>query len=311
MTEECQDIRALLSVVIDGEANEEEQARAEGHTAVCAGCASHLAFLRATETVWRQLPVVAPPASLAERVAARTYARPSLWRRLTAAFELQPVRLTLVTAVSVGVIALIGVRFSGEKAPTIGTPVARVAPSAAPAPLPNSGADIVRPAAPTTPVAPPVRVAMNTASKPESAAPSVRELPSVVTTRATERLRPSVMATPRPASPGVPTRSLEARSTLTESPVAAGPRGGDDLRVDAPVVGIDAGEARSVAVAAASEGLASHFDEGEGSDGAMKVSWREFAANGDVPLRTLRAAATPRADESGRLPVVDAPVSNH
>lgn len=102
---DCEIIRPLLSVYVDEEAEPSEVARVEAHIAACAQCASELAFLRLSQTVLSEPADVPPPTALRARIAAATYARPTLRQRALAWLQPAPARLALGTAAAAGIVA--------------------------------------------------------------------------------------------------------------------------------------------------------------------------------------------------------------
>lgn len=112
--ENCSDIRLLLSAYVDNEATPEEIAQAKLHIAVCADCASHLAFLRLTSRVLSQAPEVFPSVSLSARIAAATYERPTLAERITGWLRPAPVRVGLGAAMAAGLAMVLIVPRMGE-----------------------------------------------------------------------------------------------------------------------------------------------------------------------------------------------------
>jgi hypothetical protein len=112
--ENCSDIRLLLSAYVDNEATAEEIAQAKLHIAVCANCASHLAFLRLTSRVLSQAPEVFPSASLSARIAAATYERPTLAGRVAGWLRPAPVRVGLGAALAAGLAMVLIVPRMGE-----------------------------------------------------------------------------------------------------------------------------------------------------------------------------------------------------
>jgi anti-sigma factor RsiW len=91
----CTRVRPLLSSYVDGEANVQERGEVETHVGCCEACASHLAFLKVLTKALPAPPVAALPPGLSARIAAGTYARPSLWERLLAALRPAPARYAL------------------------------------------------------------------------------------------------------------------------------------------------------------------------------------------------------------------------
>jgi len=80
---ECQQLRGMLSLYIDGELSSPEKTKVERHIEECAACRRELESLRATVGLLRRVPVVAPPRSFT--VAARAPRRHPAWGALRAA----------------------------------------------------------------------------------------------------------------------------------------------------------------------------------------------------------------------------------
>ncbi len=108
--QDCETIRPLLSVYTDNEATPAEAALVDAHVAGCERCASELAFLFTSHVLLRRLPEALPPADLRARIAAATYARPTLSRRIAALLQPAPARLALGTAVAAAVVAAVLLR---------------------------------------------------------------------------------------------------------------------------------------------------------------------------------------------------------
>ena len=113
-TENCSNIRLLLSALVDNEAAPEEAARAKAHMASCAGCASHFAFLRLTGRAMSQIPDVYPSASLSARIAAATYDKPTFAERIAGWLRPAPVRVGLGAALATGLAMAFIVPRTGE-----------------------------------------------------------------------------------------------------------------------------------------------------------------------------------------------------
>jgi anti-sigma factor RsiW len=103
----CSEIRVLISALVDGEATAEEAARAEVHIALCEACASHRAFLRLTNRALRQVPDLYASASLSARIAAATYDRPSIARRIQTWLRPAPTRVAIGTALAAGIAGVV------------------------------------------------------------------------------------------------------------------------------------------------------------------------------------------------------------
>ena len=163
-TPHCDTFRPLLSAYADGEATAAEAALIAAHLALCGACASHLAFVRATDFVLKQTPEVHAPSDLYARIAAATYARPTWQERLTAFLQPVPVRIgvgaSLATAAVVAVVTAPrpAVQVAANTAPSAPAPtIAQTHPApttvATPVPAP-AVAPVIVPE--TAPVAPPV-----------------------------------------------------------------------------------------------------------------------------------------------------------
>jgi hypothetical protein len=113
-TNNCSDIRLLLSAYVDNEATPEEAAQARTHIAACADCASHFAFLRLTSRALSQTPEVFPSASLSARIAAATYERPTFADRIAGWLRPAPVRVGLGAAMAAGLAMVLIVPRMGE-----------------------------------------------------------------------------------------------------------------------------------------------------------------------------------------------------
>lgn len=106
--EKCEIIRPLMSVFVDGEATAAEATLVETHVDGCGPCASHMAFLRAVNLALAGTPEMMPSAAMHARIAAATYARPSLASRLSHLLRPSfPARLALGSAVAVGIVAVV------------------------------------------------------------------------------------------------------------------------------------------------------------------------------------------------------------
>ncbi len=82
----------LLSVATDGEASQEERASAEEVIGKEPESASHAAFLKLLRKSTLVAPHIEMPASLSERIALATHARPTLWSRIASALRPAPIR---------------------------------------------------------------------------------------------------------------------------------------------------------------------------------------------------------------------------
>ncbi len=82
----------LLSVATDGEASQEERASAEEAIGKEPESASHAAFLKLLRESTLTAPHIEMPASLSERIALATHARPTLWSRIASALRPAPIR---------------------------------------------------------------------------------------------------------------------------------------------------------------------------------------------------------------------------
>jgi hypothetical protein len=125
--ENCESLLPLLSVYVDGEATPDEAALIEAHLDTCKDCASHLAFLRATNFVMAGVPEVAPDAALFARIASATYAKPTLREQIAekvgAWLRPMPVRYALGSAMAAAIAAIIVVPRFLSNEPVVG-PVA-------------------------------------------------------------------------------------------------------------------------------------------------------------------------------------------
>jgi hypothetical protein len=135
----CDTVQPLLSAFVDGEVSAVEAALVETHLSSCAGCASDVAFFRLAHATLADPHPVLPPAALSERIAAATYARPTLSQRVAAWLRPAPARLALGTACAVTIAAVIVLRGGGgDNAPTGGVPsVVRGPETVVPVPPPT------------------------------------------------------------------------------------------------------------------------------------------------------------------------------
>lgn len=137
----CEIIEPLLSPYLDDELTPTETALVQAHVAVCERCASELAFLRLTHAVLSNPTEVPVPAQLSARIAAATYARPTLRQRLSEWLRPAPVRVAALgtaAAFTVGVIAASVLLRGGPPVGTVSAPpVAQPAPEPAVSPGPT------------------------------------------------------------------------------------------------------------------------------------------------------------------------------
>jgi hypothetical protein len=154
----CAYIRPLLSDFVDGEATAAESALVDEHLLVCPACASHLAFLRATNQVIASMPEMQPSADLFARVAAATYRRPTLRDRVLGLLRPAPVRVALGSAFALGLAAVVVLPRLGPSNETTPPPIAASTHPAPVVDIPRVGDE--RP---------------NSSPKPVAAAPSGQE----------------------------------------------------------------------------------------------------------------------------------------
>lgn len=89
MTEE---ILAQIAALVDGELPVFEREELEAKIAASPELVSHRAFLERLREATRSEPLIAMPPGLSERIAAATYARPTIWSRISAALSPAPAR---------------------------------------------------------------------------------------------------------------------------------------------------------------------------------------------------------------------------
>lgn len=257
-TENCSDIRLLLSALVDDEASPDEAARVKAHMASCADCASHFAFLRLTGQAFRQLPDVYPSASLSARIAAATYDKPTFAERIAGWLRPAPVRIGLGAALATGLAMVFIVPRTGEVDTATVSPVTAPAPVPAPAergasvaknrPGGEGGEKVAKPALPAKPANLSVASAPKAASanaktsvastlpsvKPPSAAVSVPTVPTapIVPTARTPRPKTARVMVAK-ASPSQALSALTAASAnLSASDVLRTTRTGPQMDRD-------------------------------------------------------------------------------
>jgi hypothetical protein len=213
------EIGELLSAAFDGEASEQERLQAIALTGAHPELAAHVAFLDLLKDSATRAPAVEVPATLSERIAQATYARPTLWSRLSAALRPAPVRYATAGLALSGLAALglfllrpggstavpgtnsskaVQLAANPSPAPVLPTPqppIASPAPPSEPAPTPPPASTPLR-----TPEAPIVRPPVEIPAPTESIAASPPRVASSATP-APRRPAPTPMARPSPLPP--------------------------------------------------------------------------------------------------------------
>jgi hypothetical protein len=270
----------LLSVATDGEASQEERAIAEETIGAEPESASHAAFLKLLRESTLAAPRVEMPASLSERIALATYARPSLWSRIVSALRPAPIRYATggLALSGLAVLGLVLLRPTTVAGPTPGpvepTPaaVAFVKPTPAPIlPTPEPKTLVATPA-PVQPTSAPEA----TPEPSQPVEPIVLPEPTFVPPlpKATDReIKPTPAPVPKPkASPLAPARLAEppsgtlsvASESLDQGVMSSGTSKG--LTESDPVIA----EPRSASVAGGSTAAAAHGDPAE--IGSVKIA---------------------------------------
>ena len=124
MTEE---ILAQVAALVDGELPTSERTPLESMIAASPELISHQAFLERLREATRAEPLIAMPPGLSERIAAATYARPTLWSRISAALAPAPARYAFTGLALSGAAAICWVALKPS-------PMALPTPGASPAP---------------------------------------------------------------------------------------------------------------------------------------------------------------------------------
>ena len=104
---DCLAVRPLLSAYADKETTDAESAQVKKHLAVCASCASEFAFTQAMSGAFSAAPIERPSSDLFERIAAATYARPTLRQKIAQWLAPAPTRWTIGTALAAAITLIV------------------------------------------------------------------------------------------------------------------------------------------------------------------------------------------------------------
>jgi len=308
----CTRVRPLLSSYVDGEASEAERGKVETHVGCCEACASHLAFLKVLTKALPAPPVAALPPGLSARIAAGTYARPSLWERLLAALRPAPARYALGGAFATALVfALVMPRV--ERPVTVERP----APSTLPTPaVPQQPLASPTPEAPKAPqdkpeaIAAPVTVAKADPT-PKAPVPLVVSAPALATP--TDHHTEKVIVVPASATPAPPSLSereapkvASAELVPTNGGSVAGPT--ESLPAPTPIRTATLGTRFQNT---ASMGLVEQGGD-EPTEGNIKVSLNVTSKqmkDAVGKISSLSASSGEHLTTSNRLTIADAPAT--